>query len=154
LVWHGREYKATRVRLNADLRRTERLLRGLKEACGAEASPKLALKDHCRGCGVRHRGHAQAGEGERLSLLRGLGGKGVANLNKKGIFTVTQYSYTFRPGGKGRRRRPRPASIFTRSRRWPSGRTRFSWRRSRTCRPPRPLYISTWRGCRTWTATT
>jgi len=32
-----------------------------------------------------------------LSLLGGLSPKEVAGLNRRGIFTVTQYSYTFRP---------------------------------------------------------
>jgi len=33
--------KTSKVRLNADLRKTERLLRDLKELCGAESPPKL-----------------------------------------------------------------------------------------------------------------
>src|ERR1017187_7907441 len=36
IIWHGKECRATRVRLNADLRKTERLLRDLKELCSAD----------------------------------------------------------------------------------------------------------------------
>ena len=37
-------------------------------------------------------------EKDHLSLLRGLSPKEIARLSRRGIFTVTQYSYTFRPG--------------------------------------------------------
>jgi transposase len=33
-----------------------------------------------------------------LSLLRGLSAKEIAGPNNRGIFTVTQFSHTFRPG--------------------------------------------------------
>jgi uncharacterized protein YprB with RNaseH-like and TPR domain len=40
---------------------------------------------------------AVAKEKDDLSLLKGLSGKEIDTLNKRGIFTVTQYSHTFRP---------------------------------------------------------
>ena len=97
IVWHGKECKATRVRLNADLRKTERLLRDLKELCSAESPPKLMLNDHCQVCEFRKRCHTQAIQEDNLSLLRGMGEKEINRENKKVIFTVTQFSYTFRP---------------------------------------------------------
>jgi predicted RecB family nuclease len=100
IIWHGKGCQATRVRLNADLRKTERLLRDLKEMCNAELPPKLMLNDHCQVCEFRKRCHAQAVTEDNLSLLRGMDEKEIIRENKKGIFTVTQYSYTFRPRRK------------------------------------------------------
>jgi len=100
IIWHGKECKATRVRLNTDLRKTERLLRHLKEMCGVESSPKLMLNDHCQVCEFRKRCHAQAVQEDNLSLLRGMGEKEINRENKKGIFTVTQLSCTFHPRRK------------------------------------------------------
>jgi predicted RecB family nuclease len=100
IVWHGKDCKATRVRLNADLRKTERLLRDLKEMCSAESPPKLMLNDHCQVCEFRQRCHAQAVQEDNISLLRGLEEQEIVGQNKKGIFTVTQYSHTFRPRKK------------------------------------------------------
>lgn len=100
IIWHGMECKGTMVRLNADLRKTERLLRELKEMCSADSSPRLTLNDHCQVCEFRKRCHAQAVQDDNISLLGGLGEKEVLRQNKKGIFTVTQYSYTFRPRRK------------------------------------------------------
>jgi predicted RecB family nuclease len=100
LIWHGKDCKATRVRLNADLRKTERLLRDLKEVCSSESLPRLILNDHCQVCEFRQRCHAQAVQEDNLSLLRGMGEKEITRENTKGIFTVTQFSYTFRPRRK------------------------------------------------------
>ena len=46
-------------------------------------------------------------EKDDLSLLRGLKPKELVKLNSKGIFTITQYSYTFRP----RKRRKKAAKV-------------------------------------------
>ena len=43
-IWHGNTCKAVKVRLNADLRNTERLLRDLKDICSSAAVPPLILK--------------------------------------------------------------------------------------------------------------
>src|SRR5262249_28039974 len=87
---------STRVRLNADLRKSERLLREIKEMVSVEAPPRLFLNRHCQICEFRQRCHEQAVQEDNLSLLRGLGEKEIIKQNKKGIFTVAQYSYTFR----------------------------------------------------------
>ena len=109
IIWHGKECKATRVRLNADLRKTERILRDLKEMTSAEPPPKLMLNDHCQVCEFRQRCHAQAVQEDNLSLLRGMGQKEIKACNQRGIFSVTQLSYTFRP--KRLRKRTAPQTI-------------------------------------------
>src|SRR5262249_15847165 len=50
VIWHGRECKATRVRLSPDLRRAERLLRDVKEMASTGSPPELILNDHCQIC--------------------------------------------------------------------------------------------------------
>jgi predicted RecB family nuclease len=96
VIWHGRECKATRVKLNPDHRKAEEVLRDLREMAGAVSPPRLLLNDHCRVCEFRERCHAQAVQEDNISLLRGLSRKEIAKQNTKGVFTVTQYSYTFR----------------------------------------------------------
>ena len=87
IIWHGKECRTTRVRLNADLRRTERLLREVKEMVGAESPPRLILNDHCQVCEFRQRCHDQAVKEDNISLLRGMGEKEVKSYARKGIFT-------------------------------------------------------------------
>src|SRR5713226_7304832 len=50
IVWHGRDCTRTRVCLNPDLRKTEQLLREVKELVNVESAPKLILNDHCHVC--------------------------------------------------------------------------------------------------------
>ena len=95
------------MRLNADLRKTERLLREVKEMVGAESPPRLILNDHCQVCEFRQRCHDQAVQEDNISLLRGMGEKEIKSYARKGIFTVTQLAHTFRPRRRGKRAPPK-----------------------------------------------
>jgi predicted RecB family nuclease len=106
IVWHGRECRATKVRLSPDPRRAERLLRDLQQSWEA-GPPRLVLNDHCQVCEFRQRCHEQAVREDNLSLLRGLGEKEVSGYARKGILTLTQLAHTFRPRRKGKRAAPR-----------------------------------------------
>ena len=59
--------------------------------------PQFRLNKHCSVCEYQEVCHSMAIEKDDLSLLSGLGDKEITNLNRRGIFTVTQFSYTFRP---------------------------------------------------------
>ena len=109
IIWHGRECRTTKVRLNGDLRKTERLLREVKEMVNAQSPPKLILNDHCQVCEFRQRCHDQAVQEDNLSLLRGMGEKEIRSYARRGIFTITQLSHTFRP----RRKRTSPQRLAT-----------------------------------------
>ena len=106
IVWHGRERRATKVRLSPDPRTAERLLRDLQQSREA-GPPRLVLNDHCQVCEFRRRCHEQAVREDNLSLLRGLGEKEVKGYARKGILTLTQLARTFRPRRKGKRAVPR-----------------------------------------------
>jgi predicted RecB family nuclease len=103
IIWHGKECSMTGVRLNGDLRNTERLLREVKEMVAAESPPKLILNDHCQICEFRQRCHDQAVQEDNISLLRGISEKEIKRFARRGIFTVTQLAHTFRPRRKGKK---------------------------------------------------
>jgi predicted RecB family nuclease len=96
VVWHGRECRATRIRLHPDHRKAQQVLQDLKAMAGAESPPGLFLNDHCQVCEFRERCHQQAVQEDNLSLLLGMGEKEIRAYNRKGYFTVTQISHTFR----------------------------------------------------------
>jgi predicted RecB family nuclease len=112
VVWHGKDCKASRVRLGPDPRKAERLLEDLRRMQGGEAAPRLLLNDHCAACEFRQRCHAQAAQEDNLSLLRGMKAKEVKAYARKGILTVTQLAHTFRPRRKGRRARHKDRHSF------------------------------------------
>jgi predicted RecB family nuclease len=97
IIWHGKECRATRVRLSPDSRKAERLLEELRQMQTAEAPPRLVLNEHCTICEFRQHCHQQAVQEDDLSLLRGLGEKEVKRYVRKGILTLTQLAHTFRP---------------------------------------------------------
>lgn len=63
------------------------------------------LNRHCGECEFRTRCRQKAVEKDNLSLLSGISEKERKKLNSKGIFTVTQLSYTFRPRRRLRNKR-------------------------------------------------
>jgi predicted RecB family nuclease len=107
IIWHGKECRATRVRLNPDPRKAQRLLEELRQLQIAEAPPRLLLNDHCTVCEFRHRCQQQAVQEDNLSLLRGMKEKEIKAYARKGILTVTQLAHTFRPRRQGKRAPPR-----------------------------------------------
>ena len=64
---------------------------------GRGTPPKLILNRHCQVCEFRRRCHAEATAKDDISLLRGVSEKEVRKYARRGIFTVTQLSYTYRP---------------------------------------------------------
>lgn len=65
--------------------------------------PRLILNRHCQICEFAIICRLKAVEKDDLSLLAGIPPKEIEIQNKRGIFTVTQYSYTFRPRKKFRK---------------------------------------------------
>ena len=72
----------------------------IKAIQGAGTPPPLTLNSHCQVCEFRHRCHAEATAKDDLSLLQGMVEKEMRKYGRRGIFTVTQLSYTFRPSKK------------------------------------------------------
>ncbi|TQV87660.1 TM0106 family RecB-like putative nuclease, partial [Aliikangiella coralliicola] len=58
--------------------------------------PELHLNSHCQYCCFQERCFNLAKGSDHLSLLSGISSKEIRRLNKRGIFTVTQYSYVYR----------------------------------------------------------
>ena len=112
-VWHGRACKTTRVQLKAMMRKADQFLQEAKQMASSGSPPSLILNNHCQLCEFRRRCHDQAVQEDNLSLLRGMGEKELKSYMRKGIFTVTQLSYTFRPRRRPKwaRAAPRPHSF-------------------------------------------
>src|SRR5262249_27665978 len=82
---------------------TRRIVEEVRAFTSGGSSPRLILNDHCQVCEFRQRCFDQAVKEDNLSLLRAVGEKEVKAYARKGIFTITQLSHTFRPRRKGKR---------------------------------------------------
>jgi predicted RecB family nuclease len=107
-ILHGRDFRIRRVKLARALEQADKALeeiRALDERLSEP--PPLHLNAHCPTCVFRNSCRATAIEKDDLSLLRGIKEKEIVKLRNKGIFTVTQLSYTFRPRKNSKRSNPR-----------------------------------------------
>ncbi len=100
-VVHGDNYATLNVNTLALVKEARKRIEDNGTLLGGNAPPDLVLNRHCGQCEFQNRCLAQAREKDDLSLLSGMSEKDRKKLHGKGIFTVTQLSYTFRP----RRRR-------------------------------------------------
>lgn len=106
-IIHGDNFRNSKVHFDRLLIKAERILREIRTLTMEGESPPLHLNVHCFVCEYRKKCHTIAVEKDHLSLLRGMKGKELSKLNNKGIFTVTQLSYTFRPRKKSKRTNPK-----------------------------------------------
>ena len=117
--WHALDVKYVRVIHGPEFLSTKLVLLGksgpthlAKESLAAlhdletladnPAPPPMYLNNHCGVCEYRDRCRKDAVARDDLSLLRGLQPKEIEAWKKRGIFTVTQLSYTFRAKTMGR----------------------------------------------------
>ena len=99
-IIHGDNYRTLKVRTSALTRVVRRTNAKIAQLLADNSAPELILNGHCAECECHHRCRQKAIEKDDLSLLSSMSPKQRQKLIKKGIFTVTQLSYTFRPRRK------------------------------------------------------
>jgi predicted RecB family nuclease len=101
-IIHGDHHVMLKVKTPALAGEVRKRLDKITTLLASPAPPDLVLNRHCAECEFQPRCRKLAVEKDDLSLLAGMSAKERQKLRSKGIFTVTQLSYTFRP-----RRRPK-----------------------------------------------
>jgi predicted RecB family nuclease len=96
-IVHGKDFSSSRVELPTLEGAVSDAIGHITDMIAAKEPPQLILNRHCSECEFRSRCSAAANEKDDLSLLTGMSVKEITALNARGIFTVRQYSYTFRP---------------------------------------------------------
>ena len=96
-IIHGDDYAALNVKTSALAGEVRKRLEKTAALLSSPAPPDLILKRHCAGCEFNVRCRQKALEKDDLSLLAGMSEKDRTRYRSKGIFTVNQLSYTFRP---------------------------------------------------------
>ena len=88
------------VRMPGRIKSAESILDDLNRMRCGEVQPKLVLNNHCGVCEFQRRCHWQAVHEDNLSPLRGVSEKEIRSLGRRGVLTLTQLAYTFRPRRK------------------------------------------------------
>ncbi len=99
-IIYGRELKTTKFGLNPYLKEAKKLLREITEVANNKQTPKLYQNNHCTICEFQEKCREKLIEKDDLSLLGSISQKQVTKQNNKGIFTIKQLSYTFKPRKK------------------------------------------------------
>ncbi|MEY2985550.1 MAG: hypothetical protein RLZZ568_2167, partial [Cyanobacteriota bacterium] len=94
----GMDEKSHRVKLESGYKVIDPIIKILKQWAEEKPTqtPALILNRHCSSCQFQHNCRAKAKEIDHLSLLTSITEREINKLNKKGLFTVTQLSYTYR----------------------------------------------------------
>jgi predicted RecB family nuclease len=101
-IIHGDDHREVKVKVAAHACEVRKCVERIATLLSRPTPPELVLNRHCGECEFQTRCRRKAIETEDLSLLSGMSAIERKKLHCKGIFTVTQLSYTFRP-----RRRPK-----------------------------------------------
>jgi len=101
-IIHGDGHARLKVKTSTLMSEVRKLTGKIIALLSSSAPPDLVLNRHCAECAFQARCHQRAMEKDDLSLLASMTEKERKEYRSKGIFTVTQLSYTFRP-----RRRPK-----------------------------------------------
>jgi predicted RecB family nuclease len=100
-IIHGDDHTTLKTNTSALKLDVRALIEKIEALLSSPSPPDLVLIPHCAECEFQVRCREKALEKEDLSLLAGMTVRERNKLHEKGIFTVTQLSYMFRP----RRRR-------------------------------------------------
>ncbi len=101
-IIYGSGYRGVKVTTSLLINKVRSQIEQITHCFSEAKEPDLILSRHCTDCEFQVSCRKEAIEKDNLSLLAGMTEKERKKLNDKGIFTVTQLSYTFRP-----RRRPK-----------------------------------------------
>ena len=96
-IVHGCRCSAIRLPLPKLIRRVRSVIEKIVKQQAEPATPPVVLNRHCAECQFQALCRQIAHEKDDLSLLATLSDKERKKFHEKGIFTVTQLSYAFRP---------------------------------------------------------
>ena len=95
-IMHGCNMKVVKVNLLKIIPVVQELLEKLKTQQIADTPPPLVLNKHCIECEYQQSCRQKAIKNDDLSLISSMTEKERSKLHTKGIFSITQLSYTFR----------------------------------------------------------
>jgi len=107
-IVHGEDWSTFKLKTSAVSREVERTLSKITHLLADASPPDFILNRHCPECEFRDFCRERAVQKDDLSLLSGMTRKERLELHAKGIFTVNQLSYTFRPRRRSKRFAAKP----------------------------------------------
>jgi predicted RecB family nuclease len=107
-IVHGDNHAVLNIKTSALDRELQERIQEITALLSSPSPPDLVLIPHCSECEFQAQCRQKAIERDDLSVLSGITKKERKKLHDKGIFTVTQLSYSFRPRRRPKRLRDKP----------------------------------------------
>src|ERR1035437_7494032 len=104
-IIHSDDHAVVKVKTSSLVSEVRALIEKTATLLSSPLPPDLILNRHCAECEFQTRCHQKAVEKDDLSLVALMTEKERKKFHSKGIFTVTQLSYTFRPRRRPKRQR-------------------------------------------------
>ena len=96
-IVYGVQQKPTTINLKKYSKKGDSLFKEIEKILSAEENKKFVLNKHCQICEFQEECRKIQLEKDDLSLLNGISQTEIYKLNKKGVYTITQLSYLFKP---------------------------------------------------------
>ena len=96
-IIHGEKFVTLKVQTKVYFDSVNEILKKIRCLIENSSPPDLILKKHCSECLFEKECFEMAKEKDDLTLLSRMSKKEQKKLHNKGLFTITQLSYTFRP---------------------------------------------------------
>jgi predicted RecB family nuclease len=103
-IIYGPKLKKSRIRLTSHVETITRYIDSLSQQNDGKVKAALFLNRNCSTCQFKKHCRKEAEEADHISLLSGISEKEVTRYNNKGIFTVNQLSFTYRPRRRKKRK--------------------------------------------------
>jgi predicted RecB family nuclease len=103
-VIYGEKHRRKTVKIGGHAVRTHQIVEAIVATCNSREPPPLLLNRHCAVCDFQQRCRGLAIERDSLSLLSAMTGKEQTKFHSKGIFSITQLSYGYRPRRRKRKK--------------------------------------------------
>lgn len=108
-VIYGEGHRGKTVTIADHLPKTRQVIEAIASICQGREPPPLVLNKHCPACDFQLRCRGLAIERDDLSLLGAMTAKERVKFEEKGISTITQLSYGYRPRRRRRIKLAAPA---------------------------------------------
>ena len=96
-IVYGSSLKSTKFKVDTYLLEAQATLKNIIEVIEEEKPPRFFINNHCNVCEFKNNCKKILVEKDDLSLLRRITEKEILKINNKGIFTIFQLSFTFKP---------------------------------------------------------
>ncbi|MDO8951765.1 MAG: TM0106 family RecB-like putative nuclease, partial [Draconibacterium sp.] len=108
-VIHGKNLQGTQFKLSSTTKNIKKIITELNKMLSDSSEPTLILNKHCAICEYNASCKEKANADGNISLLDRATTKIIEKYKKKGIFTIQQLSYIYKP----RRQKKRAKELFT-----------------------------------------